>query len=677
RGDLLKSEGPPSWRKRRFVFHNTYQGAVGGLHVVDAGSGPSRTFRVQLLTDFFVQSGFLRVPGSPPTVSDENRHVGGSLSLSYTPFDFIELYGSIRSHANSNATESPALFQVLGDTNLGLKGYIELVPWWILGLDVGVHLLNTVGDIGLVLDSTSLGFRLSTAVDLRAAEGIAFPFVARLNLRYFYDRSEALITGIERARYEALPSTGPDARRSYEDEDRHLLSRVERFALQINRMDFFDIGIGTEFPIEAGSEVIVSPIVEWVLRIPVNSRNYSCLWIPETPGGTTPAPGQDGCLAYQGFAAMPSNLTFALRVQPGIKGFALFGGADIGVSGQTFVRELAGNAPYNIYLGASYAVDTLPPPPQIVEREVERKVEVQLPPPPRGRIIGLVVDRESGQGIEGAVVAFEGKDLTALSAGQGGRFVSYELPPGEVPLAVSHPDYRPGKCGGTIPEQGGDVEVRCELEALPRVGALRGRVITDSGQPIPGASVQISGPASFTLTTDASGLFARDALPAGSYQARAEADRYLISVVSFDVPPRGTAEPTITLIARPRRSLVQLKPTEIIIRRQVNFATDSAEILPDSALLLSEVADVLLRHPEITSVEVQGHTDNRGGREYNMNLSQARAESVRNWLIRAGVAPERLTARGYGDTRPIAPNLTARGRARNRRVQFIITSRSE
>ncbi|MCX7809198.1 MAG: OmpA family protein, partial [Deltaproteobacteria bacterium] len=202
-------------------------------------------------------------------------------------------------------------------------------------------------------------------------------------------------------------------------------------------------------------------------------------------------------------------------------------------------------------------------------------------------------------------------------------------------------------------------------------------VITDSGQPIPGASVQISGPASFTLTTDASGLFARDALPAGSYQARAEADRYLISVVSFDVPPRGTAEPTITLIARPRRSLVQLKPTEIIIRRQVNFATDSAEILPDSALLLSEVADVLLRHPEITSVEVQGHTDNRGGREYNMNLSQARAESVRNWLIRAGVAPERLTARGYGDTRPIAPNLTARGRARNRRVQFIITSRAE
>ncbi|MCX7807224.1 MAG: hypothetical protein N2515_01325, partial [Deltaproteobacteria bacterium] len=370
RGDLLKSEGPPSWRKRRFVFHNTYQGAVGGLHVVDAGSGPSRTFRVQLLTDFFVQSGFLRAPGSPPTVSDENRHVGGSLSLSYTPFDFIELYGSIRSHANSNATESPALFQVLGDTNLGLKGYIELVPWWILGLDVGVHLLNTVGDIGLVLDSTSLGFRLSTAVDLRAAEGIAFPFVARLNLRYFYDRSEALITGIERARYEALPSTGPDARRSYEDEDRHLLSRVERFALQINRMDFFDIGIGTEFPIEAGSEVIVSPIVEWVLRIPVNSRNYSCLWIPETPGGTTPAPGQDGCLAYQGFAAMPSNLTFALRMQPGIKGFALFGGADIGVSGQTFVRELAGNAPYNIYLGASYAVDTLPPPPQIVEREV-------------------------------------------------------------------------------------------------------------------------------------------------------------------------------------------------------------------------------------------------------------------------------------------------------------------
>jgi hypothetical protein len=122
RGDLLSTNGSRAWRQRRFSLHNTYNGTVGGLHVADAGSGPSQTFRVQLLTDFFIQGGFLRTPGTDSAISDENRHIGGSLSLSYTPFDFLEIYASIRSYANSNDTESPALFQVLGDSTFGLKG---------------------------------------------------------------------------------------------------------------------------------------------------------------------------------------------------------------------------------------------------------------------------------------------------------------------------------------------------------------------------------------------------------------------------------------------------------------------------------------------------------------------------------------------------------------------------
>jgi hypothetical protein len=78
RGDLLSTNGSRAWRQRRFVLHNTYNGTVGGLHVADAGSGPSQTFRVQLLTDFFIQGGFLRTPGTDAAISDENRHIGGS-----------------------------------------------------------------------------------------------------------------------------------------------------------------------------------------------------------------------------------------------------------------------------------------------------------------------------------------------------------------------------------------------------------------------------------------------------------------------------------------------------------------------------------------------------------------------------------------------------------------------
>lgn len=670
RGDLLSANGSRAWRQRRFVLHNTYGGSTGGIHVVDAGSGPSQTFRVQLLTNFFFANGFLNP-------EDDNQHIGGALSVSYTPWDFLEIYASVISYANSNATESPGLFQVLGDTTLGLKGFYEVLPWLTLGGDIGIQLLNTVGDIGLVLDSTSFNFRLNAAADFRALEGVEIPLIARLNLGYYLDRSSALTDGVERARYDALPTVGPDARRSYEDEDRHLLTRVERFALNINRTDFFNLGLGVEVPIQVTQDFYVSPLAEWMVGVPVNSRGYSCLWIPAEPGGSTPAPGQDGCLEFQGFAAMPSNLTLGVRVQPPVRGLGLTVAVDIGTSGQTFVRELAGNAPYNVYLGLSYAVDTVPPPAEVVEREVERRVEVRIPPPVRGRLVGVVVERGTTNGAGGAIVSFPGSDLTALSAGPDGRFTTYELPPGEVRMSITHPEYREGACTGTIPAEGGDVNVTCELEALPRVGAVRGRVVGDDGQPVTGATVTVTGPQGFSVITDPSGGFARQSLPPGSYSARVESDSHLITTATFQIQPRATAEPTITMVARPRRAAVQLRARELVIRRQINFATDSAEILPDSIPLMTEIADALLRHPELTGIEIQGHTDNRGSSARNQELSQQRADAVRQWLINAGVAADRLTAQGYGDSRPIAPNITAGGRARNRRVQFMITSRAQ
>jgi OOP family OmpA-OmpF porin len=74
----------------------------------------------------------------------------------------------------------------------------------------------------------------------------------------------------------------------------------------------------------------------------------------------------------------------------------------------------------------------------------------------------------------------------------------------------------------------------------------------------------------------------------------------------------------------------------------------------------------------VQHVQVQGHTDNRGDPAANLELSQRRAESVVQWLINAGVESSRLEAKGYGDTRPLVPNLTPANRARNRRVQFMI-----
>lgn len=75
---------------------------------------------------------------------------------------------------------------------------------------------------------------------------------------------------------------------------------------------------------------------------------------------------------------------------------------------------------------------------------------------------------------------------------------------------------------------------------------------------------------------------------------------------------------------------------------------------------------------KIRRVEIGGHTDSTGDEDYNLKLSRERAETVRDALIKRGVAPQRLVAKGYGESEPIAPNLTRAGRAKNRRVDFSI-----
>ena len=104
----------------------------------------------------------------------------------------------------------------------------------------------------------------------------------------------------------------------------------------------------------------------------------------------------------------------------------------------------------------------------------------------------------------------------------------------------------------------------------------------------------------------------------------------------------------------------------------MHFQHDSAEILPDSMGILEEIADVLKTKPDIKSVEVQGHTDNQGTAAYNLRLSQNRAQAVVDTLIKLGVDPSRLEAKGYGDTKPLVPNSTEANKARNRRVQLIM-----
>jgi outer membrane protein OmpA-like peptidoglycan-associated protein len=124
----------------------------------------------------------------------------------------------------------------------------------------------------------------------------------------------------------------------------------------------------------------------------------------------------------------------------------------------------------------------------------------------------------------------------------------------------------------------------------------------------------------------------------------------------------------------PKFTLVVVKKGIIEIKEQVLFETGRSVIKPDSFELLRQVAQVMRDNPEF-NVEVQGHTDNVGGKAYNQKLSDERSKSVRHHLIvREGIAAGRLLSKGYGLEKPIASNSTAMGRTQNRRVEFRIIS---
>lgn len=108
-----------------------------------------------------------------------------------------------------------------------------------------------------------------------------------------------------------------------------------------------------------------------------------------------------------------------------------------------------------------------------------------------------------------------------------------------------------------------------------------------------------------------------------------------------------------------------------LVLREVHFDNDSAQLKPYSTSFLDKVAKELKENPTI-KVAIEGHTDNNASYDYNMNLSQNRANAARFYLVSAGVNPDQLVPKGYGFTRPIADNATADGRALNRRVELAL-----
>jgi outer membrane protein OmpA-like peptidoglycan-associated protein len=280
------------------------------------------------------------------------------------------------------------------------------------------------------------------------------------------------------------------------------------------------------------------------------------------------------------------------------------------------------------------------------------------PPPPIGTLAGKVTDKETGEPLT-ATINFPGID-TVIQTDTSGAY-KIELAPGMVLVGVSKEGYKSPKGTTVIVKDGKTVYLSFELkkEGKP-ISRMMGKVIDKITEKPIIATLSFPGTDIKSTTTDSLGIY-KLTVPPGTYILHTAADNYV-----------GQTNPVVlkdgeTLL----KDFALIRKGEKITLRGIQFATGKAAINPIYYPILDEAYDLLKQYSNIR-VEIRGHTDSVGDATYNLRLSQKRATSVMFYLINKGISPERLSAKGYGESMPVADNSTREGRARNRRIEFYV-----
>ncbi len=209
------------------------------------------------------------------------------------------------------------------------------------------------------------------------------------------------------------------------------------------------------------------------------------------------------------------------------------------------------------------------------------------------------------------------------------------------------------------------------VRVLPYRGSISGRVLDDAtGVPVPSASVDAAS-LKYT-TTDSSGAFVFQEVPAGLVVVTAAATGYSSASVTTDVLANETGTP-IEIRLKPSPiadfSGEKVREGDRITLERIQFDLNRAELRMDGMAELDKVAAFLKSNPEAT-IELSGHTSSEGSAQLNRDLSFRRVQSCKDYLVSRGIDPGRLITIGYGPDRPIAPNDTETNRAKNRRVEM-------
>jgi outer membrane protein OmpA-like peptidoglycan-associated protein len=153
--------------------------------------------------------------------------------------------------------------------------------------------------------------------------------------------------------------------------------------------------------------------------------------------------------------------------------------------------------------------------------------------------------------------------------------------------------------------------------------------------------------------------------------ARAEAVQAREAAQKDAAELRGRLQQQLNLVLETKQSARGL----IVNMSDVLFDVGKSTLKPGAREKLAKVAGILVAHPDL-SLQVEGHTDSTGSDELNQRLSEARASSARDFLVSQGINSNNITARGFGESRPVATNDIAAGRQQNRRVELVISGAS-
>lgn len=654
-------------------------GGVGLLGMSTALSGPPWQLRAALHLFGYQQSDFL-------IARDRHRSFSGALQLDLTLGRYLELWlsmaGSSSQNERASATRQDPLTQrTLADLRVGAKIHgrvtrgLSLAAQPLLGFSGGGDFVGPVGD------TLSGGADLLASLDLRELHP-RVPLRLHLSAGYYHDRSGNL-----------LASPCADVKTDPECAYARLVTSTSQ-GVRPARGRF---AVGAEVPLRLSPWFTLTPLAAYHLEVHTGDGDAVIREGLMARGAASPDRINSRALQWLELG-LRAHTAAHLTVDVGIlgslspAGFAY--GAQLpqvaGYGALTWATDLSPrrSAPRDLPPRRSGPAGSEGATPLASEQSSEG-AEPSYHSDARagvGRVRGVVRDARSGVALAGAVLRFPGRRHNPILSDERGEFEAGPFPAGKLWLEVSRGEFERRRMELAVQAgQIGCVEITLTARAA-QPAPLRIDVLDEKGVAVPalvvamrdeGTGREARGPGApiNDLPPDIRGGFQRD-LPAGTWRVRVDSEGFLSRELQVALSAGVVHRQAVSLRRRPQSPAVRLGPDNLVLKSSVSFEPATAVLTGRSAAVLDEIVDLLVWHPELTRLRIEGHTDATGQSQQNQQLSEERAITVRNYLIKQGIAAERLQAAGFGSTQPLGPESSMEARARNRRVTFKILERA-